>query len=127
MPDLLHKKQSQPQSVLLGTDSLWEGIDIKGDSLTLLILTRFPFQPPDHPLTQARLRRIEVGGGNGFWEQTLPEALLKFRQGFGRLVRSSTDTGKVVVLDPRVRTRRYGPEFLRALPTGLSALDQEPI
>ena len=127
MPDLLHKKQSQPQSILLGTDSLWEGIDIKGDSLTLLILTRFPFQPPNHPLTQARLRRIEARGGNGFWEQTLPEALLKFRQGFGRLVRSSTDTGKVVVLDPRIRTKHYGVEFLKALPTGLSALDQEPI
>ena len=127
LPELLHKKQRQPESILLGTDSLWEGIDIKGDSLTLLILTRFPFQPPDHPLTQARLRRIEEAGGSGFWDHTLPEALLKFRQGFGRLVRSTTDTGKVVVLDPRIRTRHYGREFLRALPGGLAALDQEPI
>ena len=127
MPRLLHDKQKDPHSVLLGTDSLWEGIDIKGDSLTLLILTRFPFAQPDHPLTRARLARIEAQGGSGFREHTLPEALVKFRQGFGRLVRSKTDTGKVVVLDPRVRTRRYGAEFLRALPTGLSALDQEPI
>jgi ATP-dependent DNA helicase DinG len=127
LPHLLHQKQQDPESVLLGTDSLWEGIDIKGEALTLLILTRFPFAQPDHPLTQARLRRIEAQGGSGFWDHTLPEALLKFRQGFGRLVRSTTDTGKVVVLDPRVRTRRYGREFLRALPTGLGALDQEPI
>jgi len=127
IPRLLHDKQKDPRSVLVGTDSLWEGIDIKGDSLTLLILTRFPFAQPDHPLTRARLARIEDRGGSGFREHTLPEALVKFRQGFGRLVRSKTDTGRVVVLDPRVRTRRYGAEFLRALPTGLSALDQEPI
>jgi ATP-dependent DNA helicase DinG len=127
LPQLLHHKQKDPHSVLLGTDSLWEGIDIKGDSLTLLVLTRFPFAQPDHPLTRARLARIEARGGSGFWEHTLPEALVKFRQGFGRLVRSKTDTGKVVVLDPRIRTRRYGQEFLKALPTGLSALDQEPL
>lgn len=126
LPRLLHQKQKEPRSVLVGTDSLWEGIDIKGDSLTLLILTRFPFAQPDHPLTRARLQRIEAQGGSGFLDHTLPEALLKFQQGFGRLVRSKTDTGKVVVLDPRVRTRRYGIEFLKALPTGLSALDQEP-
>ncbi len=127
LPRLLHQKQQEPRTVLVGTDSLWEGIDIKGDSLTLVILTRFPFAQPDHPLTRARLARIEARGGSPFWEHTLPEALVKFRQGFGRLVRSKSDTGKVVVLDPRVRTRRYGEEFLRALPTGLSALDQEPL
>ena len=70
---------------------------------------------------------MEARGGSGFWDHTLPQAILKFRQGFGRLVRSRTDVGKVVILDPRVRTRRYGVEFLRALPTGVGALDQEPI
>ena len=92
-----------------------------------MILTRFPFAHPDHPLTQARLRRIEAQGGSGFLDHTLPAAVLKFRQGFGRLVRSSSDSGKVVVLDPRARTRRYGAAFLRALPGGMAALDQEPI
>lgn len=118
---LLATKKERPESVLLGTDSLWEGIDVRGDALTLLVVLRFPFAPPDHPLTQARMRAIEKAGGNAFSDYSLPEAVLKFRQGFGRLVRSRTDRGKVVLLDPRARTRRYGRAFLDALPDG--ALD----
>ncbi len=115
---LLIAKQSEPTSVLIGTDSLWEGIDLPGEALTLLVVMRFPFQRPDHPLTRARMRAIEQRGGNSFADYSLPEAVLKFRQGFGRLVRSGTDHGKVVVLDPRARTKPYGRIFLDALPEG---------
>jgi ATP-dependent DNA helicase DinG len=113
---LLEHKRAQPTSVLIGTDSLWEGIDLRGDALTLLVITRLPFQSPGHPLTQARLAELRRQGRDPFAEQTLPEAILKFRQGFGRLVRSSEDRGKVVVLDPRVRTKAYGRRFVQALP-----------
>lgn len=115
---LLHLKATKPTSVLVGTDSLWEGIDIRGDALTLVVVTRLPFAQPDHPLIKARHRAINARGGDPFAEDSLPEAILKFRQGFGRLVRSSTDTGRVVVLDPRATTRAYGRRFLGALPFG---------
>jgi len=117
---LLERKKANPTSVLLGTDSLWEGIDLRGDALTLLVVTRFPFANPGHPLTKARLRAIEQRGGQAFLDHTLPEAVLKFRQGFGRLVRSQQDRGTVVLLDPRARTKPYGREFLAALPDGAS-------
>lgn len=113
---LLQRKLAEPTSVLIGTDSLWEGIDIRGDALTLVIVTRLPFAQPDHPLTRARHRSIEARGGSSFLEDSLPEAILKFRQGFGRLVRSSQDTGRVVILDPRATSRRYGQRFLASLP-----------
>ncbi len=121
LQQLLAAKREQPTSVLVGTDSLWEGIDVPGDALTLVLITRLPFQPPDHPLTVARMRAIEHSGGNAFADLSLPEAVLRFRQGFGRLVRRATDHGRVVILDPRVRTKRYGREFLDALPDGVSA------
>ncbi len=116
---LLQAKQEDPTSVLVGTESLWEGIDVPGDALTLVIVTRFPFAQPDHPLTRARLRLIEQRGGHAFLDHSLPEAILKFRQGFGRLIRSNRDRGQVVLLDPRVRTKRYGRGFLTALPDGV--------
>jgi ATP-dependent DNA helicase DinG len=113
---LLQHKRDDPTSVLVGTDSLWEGIDVRGDALTLVVVTRLPFQNPGHPLTKARMQAIERRGGDAFLEHSLPEAILKFRQGFGRLIRSQQDRGKVVVLDPRVRTKAYGRRFLGALP-----------
>jgi ATP-dependent DNA helicase DinG len=113
---LLQTKARHQASVLLGTDSIWEGIDIPGEALTLVVIVRLPFTNPTHPLTQARLRAIQQRGGDPFLEHSLPEAVLKFRQGFGRLVRSHRDHGKVVVLDPRSRTRAYGRHFLAALP-----------
>jgi ATP-dependent DNA helicase DinG len=119
MRDLLRRKREEPTSVLVGTETFWEGIDVPGEALTLVIVTRLPFAQPDHPLTKARLRMIEARGGDAFAEHTLPEAILKFRQGFGRLVRTSSDRGEVVVLDPRMRTRRYGRDFLAALPDGV--------
>lgn len=113
---LLQQKLAEPRSVLLGTDSLWEGIDLRGDALTLVVVTRLPFQSPGHPLTQARLQAIRARGGEPFAEHSLPEAILKFRQGFGRLIRSGSDRGKVVVMDPRLRTKAYGRRFLASLP-----------
>jgi len=116
MARLLERKRAEPTSVLLGTDSLWEGIDLRGDALTLVVIPRLPFQSPGHPLVQARMELLKSQGRDPFAEHSLPEAILKFRQGFGRLIRGSQDRGTVVVLDPRVRTKAYGRRFLQALP-----------
>ncbi|MFO1053136.1 MAG: ATP-dependent DNA helicase [Planctomycetota bacterium] len=125
MRELLRRKRDEPTSVLIGADSLWEGIDVPGDALTLVVITRLPFAQPDHPLTRARVRAITARGGDAFAEHSLPEAVLRFRQGFGRLVRRTDDRGEVVVLDPRVRTKVYGRAFLRALPEGVLDADDE--
>ena len=113
---LLEQKREDPSSVLIGTDSLWEGIDVRGDALSLVVITRLPFHSPGHPLTQARMNALRQQGRDPFADHSLPEAILKFRQGFGRLIRGSSERGRVVVLDPRVRTKRYGRAFLDALP-----------
>jgi len=102
--------------VLFGLDSFWMGVDVRGDALSNVILTRLPFAVPDHPVVAARLKRIKEKGGDPFKEYSLPEAVLKFRQGFGRLIRSQTDEGIVVVLDSRILTKWYGRVFLRSLP-----------
>lgn len=102
--------------VLFGLDSFWMGVDVRGAALSNVILTRLPFAVPDHPVVAARLKRIKERGGDPFREYSLPEAVLKFRQGFGRLIRSQTDEGIVVVLDSRLLTKWYGRVFLRSLP-----------
>lgn len=102
--------------VLFGLDSFWMGVDVRGEALSNVILTRLPFAVPDHPVVAARLKRIKEKGGDPFKEYSLPEAVLKFRQGFGRLIRSQTDEGIVVVLDSRIVTKWYGRIFLRSLP-----------
>lgn len=103
-------------SVLFGTESFWAGVDVPGEALSNVIITRIPFAVPDHPLTAARLEEIEAEGGNPFMEYSVPEAVIKLRQGVGRLIRTKKDEGMVVILDNRVVTKRYGKTFLAALP-----------
>jgi len=103
-------------SVLFGTDSFWAGVDVPGESLSNVIVTRLPFSVPDHPLIACKIEAIEEEGGNAFMEYSVPEAIIKLRQGVGRLIRNENDTGMVVILDNRVATKRYGKMFLEALP-----------
>jgi ATP-dependent DNA helicase DinG len=114
--ELLEEFRSDVGSVLFGLDSFWTGVDVPGEALEHVVITRLPFAVPSHPLIEARLDLIAQRGGNPFMEFTLPEAVLKFRQGAGRLIRSGTDHGLVTVLDARVLTKSYGGLFVRSLP-----------
>ncbi|HZW09038.1 MAG TPA: helicase C-terminal domain-containing protein [Phycisphaerales bacterium] len=117
--ELLRRFRDTERSVLFGAASFWQGVDVRGRTLRNVIITRLPFEPPDRPLTEARLERIRDRGGDPFKEDSLPRAVIRFKQGFGRLIRSATDTGRVVVLDPRVLSTGYGRTFLAALPEGV--------
>jgi len=102
--------------VLFGTDSFWTGVDVPGEALSNVIITRLPFAVPDHPLIEAKVEFIENNGGDPFTEYSLPEAILKLRQGVGRLIRTRSDRGIVVILDNRILSKSYGRAFLQALP-----------
>jgi len=108
---MLQAMRESENSVLFGLDSFWEGVDVRGDSLKCLIITKLPFEVPTEPLVLARTEIVEREGGNAFYEYSLPKAVLKFKQGFGRLVRSKTDTGRVVICDERIETKAYGRVF----------------
>ena len=113
---LLSMFRKDNNGVLFGTDSFWTGVDVPGDSLSNVIVTRIPFAVPSHPLIESRLEQIEKIGGNPFLEYSVPEAILKLRQGVGRLIRSTSDKGFVVILDNRILKKKYGKAFIRALP-----------
>jgi ATP-dependent DNA helicase DinG len=113
---LLRRFRAAENAILLGTDSFWEGVDVPGRALRALVLNKLPFKVPSEPLTAARLERLAEEGLDGFLHYLLPHAALKLKQGFGRLIRSRTDVGVVVLLDSRVVTKRYGPLLLGGLP-----------
>ncbi|MGI6147899.1 MAG: ATP-dependent DNA helicase [Limnochordia bacterium] len=113
---LLDEFRTTPRAVLFGTNSFWEGIDIPGDALRAVVITRLPFAVPDRPVTAARLRAIEQAGGNAFLQYSVPQAILRLKQGFGRLIRTHQDRGAVVILDERVISAGYGSQFLNSLP-----------
>ncbi len=113
---LVEAFRADTTSVLFGSESFWQGVDVPGETLSNVIIVRLPFRMPDHPLLEARLEAIQRRGGNKFLEYQVPEAIIRLKQGFGRLIRAKSDRGIVVLLDPRVLTKPYGRQFLDALP-----------
>ncbi|MBT3201832.1 MAG: helicase, partial [Phycisphaerales bacterium] len=113
---MLDRFRGNPRSILLGTASFWQGVDVSGEALQNVIITKLPFAAPNDPIIEARIDAIRSSGGNPFVQYQLPEAIIRFKQGFGRLIRSTSDTGIVVVLDQRVTTKAYGKKFISSLP-----------
>ncbi len=113
---LIRRFQSYEKSILLGTSSFWEGIDLPGEQLSLLIIVRLPFSSPSEPITEARCRNLKENGKNPFSTYSLPEAIIRFKQGFGRLIRKQDDKGIVIVMDKRIITTSYGKDFLKSIP-----------
>jgi ATP-dependent DNA helicase DinG len=114
--ELAQRMRDMGNAVLFGTDSFWTGVDVPGDALSQVVIARLPFSPPTHPIAEAKAELIRERGGDPFNELTLPEALIKFRQGVGRLIRTQVDRGLITVLDSRVLAKSYGRMFIEGLP-----------
>ena len=114
--ELLSLFRTESEPILLGTSSFWEGIDMKGEALKIVMIDRIPFIPPDDPIVQARESSLKQKGMNGFFHFQIPEATIALKQGVGRLIRSNDDTGVLVLCDPRFTTKRYGQTIINSLP-----------
>ena len=114
--ELLERFRHLGNAVLLGSQSFWEGVDVRGDALSLVVIDRLPFAPPDDPVLAARIARINAEGRNAFMEYQLPEAVINLRQGAGRLIRDETDRGVLMICDPRLVTKPYGRKIWQSLP-----------
>ncbi len=113
---ILRRLKNKKRQILLGTSSFWEGIDVPGESLAGLVIMKLPFEVPTDPIVAARNDKIRESGGNPFWEESLPAAIIKFKQGFGRLIRSKKDKGEIILLDRRILDKSYGSRFIKSLP-----------
>jgi ATP-dependent DNA helicase DinG len=114
--ELLRKFRNTPNAVLFATSSFWQGVDVRGEQLSCVIIDKLPFAVPSDPVVSARQRSIDEQGGSSFYEYSVPQAIISLKQGLGRLIRSTTDRGVLAVLDPRLRTKMYGQTFLQSLP-----------
>ena len=113
---LLEKFRETPHAVLFATASFWQGVDVQGEQLSCVIIDKLPFAVPTDPIVAARSRFIEENGGKSFFDYSVPQAVISLKQGIGRLIRSKTDRGVIAILDPRLRTKSYGRDFLTSLP-----------
>src|SRR6185437_11487346 len=121
--ELIKRFRSTPNSVLLGLKSFWEGVDIAGEALSLVVIDKLPFDPPDDPVHEARVARMKAAGENWFGTYVLPQTVLRLKQGLGRLLRTHEDRGVMAILDARLHTKGYGKQVVNALPPARRAFN----